>query len=809
MPFAFVPVTINRYLGHDPSGLYRLRFDWHANGGLSTYPDSDQYVYITDNPLERSPAVGGVEERVAGAQLPVCGGIIGSRPEPYSPFSLIPGEGLMCFSTATPRVQGGLIDYGPLQPGRVGAVAEVFFPMLIAAIDPEEEQKLLDLSGTITSGRMLAETDRPRIERKSRPGAPSLTRYQVVPFIASRKTYVDESLTVTVERLDAPSKNVPGRLASSTDAYHYLASLRGRVVGSLRMPIGTMYRRLLATMMGPTRNLEISYEALYTASAPRYRIGSSNTLFPQTRNNATQFISGHYGSGWAPLEDKDVQFRGLTRHPGSMGFSGSVLDEPAIQIIGQFDPELLPGFSPLSEVPLETYYPPKVVAVDGSSSQALRGEPLLPTMNVGGYVSQPPLMLTTLKGLKAFADAEHFADVNQEAPISVVRVRVAGVTGADPLSRERIRRAAELIHDRTGLAVDITAGSSPTELNVQLPAGKFGQSPLLVQEGWTEKGVAIRFLNAVDAKSLALFILILVVCVFFLANASFAAVQTRRSEIGTLSCLGWSKGAIFRFVLGELILIGAAAGLAGTAVALVVIRLLKLHMSLSGAFLVIPIAVAISLIAGFMPALHASRAVPLDAIRPSVDARSARRRVRTVASMGLANARRRPSRTALGAVGLLVAVAALTFLFAINLAFQGVLFGTLLGGAISVQVRGIDLLSVGLAIALAGFSVADVLLQNARERAPKLATLKAAGWADRNLSAAVSWEGLTIGMLGVLPGAVLGLALATFIGGFRVEILEAASVAAAVGVAVTLVALIVPAARVGRLSPASVLAEEA
>ena len=54
-------------------------------------------------------------------------------------------------------------------------------------------------------------------------------------------------------------------------------------------------------------------------------------------------------------------------------------------------------------------------------------------------------------------------------------------------------------------------------------------------------------------------------------------------------------------------------------------------------------------------------------------------------------------------------VAALAFLLAINLAFRGTLVGTLLGQVVSLQVRAVDYISVGLAIALGAFSVADVV----------------------------------------------------------------------------------------------------
>ena len=189
-------------------------------------------------------------------------------------------------------------------------------------------------------------------------------------------------------------------------------------------------------------------------------------------------------------------------------------------------------------------------------------------------------MLTTIKALRALTDRDSFEGANQSAPISVIRVRVAGVRGPDPLSRERIRQAAERINDRTGLAVDVTAGSSPRTLQVDLPTGRFGQPAMAVREGWVEKGVAVSFLNAVDRKSLVLFVLVLVVCAFFLANGAFASVAARRRELGVLSCLGWSRGEVFRSILGEFAAVGALAGVAGVVLVQILVAALGLDLPL-------------------------------------------------------------------------------------------------------------------------------------------------------------------------------------------------------------------------------------
>jgi ABC-type antimicrobial peptide transport system permease subunit len=329
-----------------------------------------------------------------------------------------------------------------------------------------------------------------------------------------------------------------------------------------------------------------------------------------------------------------------------------------------------------------------------------------------------------------------------------------------------------------------------------------------VREGWTKKGVAFAIVSALDRKSLALFVLVLVVSALFLANGAFASVRSRRTEIGTLLCLGWGRGRIFRATLGELALVGLTAGLVGTGLAFLLVKALSLDMAPLRTLLVAPVAVALACLAGFVPAWRAARAVPLDAVRPPVVTPRRARPIRGLARMAAANLLRLPGRTLLGAGALLVGVAALAFLLSVNLAFKGTLVGTLLGEVISVQVRGVDYLSVALAIALGGLSVADVLVLNLKERAPELVTLRTTGWRESHLARLVVMEGVGIGVVGALLGAGVGLALAVAVGGPVGRVVSAALLAALAGVAVAALASLVPALLTSRMTPPTVLAEE-
>jgi putative ABC transport system permease protein len=806
LPFHHLPIGISQFVNSDEFQLYRLHLRWLANGGLSSYPGPEGYVYYTRrDPLVKRPNGDVVERLPSGRLADVCRGFIEAQTKrglSSDPFDVRQLRGLRCYSRRSPRLSAPFSDFRPA-PGFVGGAADVFFPILVAAIDPVEEQRLVGLKGAVVRGRFLRRSDGVHTVKHPFNGG-------IVPVLASTRSYLDESLRVDIQRLTVPSgTDIPSRLSRSDNTDRWLFRRTGHTVGHLQFDAATFYRRLVRDYSRNPRQLHsnpVSYDGYWAGSPTRYSVLSADRLAPvPVHNPISVFTSTYYGGGWAPQENRDVNFRRLTKHESNPNKS------LALHVVGRFDPTKLPGFSQLSHVPLETYYPPKLEPGDAAARKALGGKPLLPTQNLADYVAQPPLMLTTLKGLRGLTNPNFFdlGGVRPRAPISVIRVRVAGVTGPDPLSRARIKGVATAIHNETGLAVDITAGSSPHPVTIDLPQGKFGRPPLTLTEGWVQKGVAVRFLQAIDRKSAALFGLVLAICAIFLANASLASVKARRFEIGTLMCLGWRKAQIFRAILSELALVGMAAGAVGEVIALVLVRALNLHLSLMRTLLVLPLAVVLTVIAGVLPAWRAARGKPLDALRPPVAGGEKVRANSGLRAMATSNLRRLPARTLLGSVGLLLGVGAFTLLLALNGAFRGALVGNLMGHYLSIQVRGADFLSVVLVIALGGLSVADVLYMNFNERAGELVTLATLGWRRRQLRVLLGLEGFGLGLLGSLGGLILGVASSSLIRGIALaSIARAAAIAGAVGVVVALLASLAPLALVGRLSAPQTLAEE-
>ena len=512
-----------------------------------------------------------------------------------------------------------------------------------------------------------------------------------------------------------------------------------------------------------------------------------------------------------PEASRDLQFRRLTPHAGHWHTgdgTGAPWPLPSLFSVGEFDPARLRGFNPRSAVPLETYASPYLTPADAAARRALHGRSLAPNGNIGGYLAQPPLLLTTLRAARAFG-RRTFQGASDDRPISAIRVRVAGVRGPDAVSRERIRVAAERIARATHLDVDITTGSSVAPTPVALPPGAFGRPRLLVDEPWVKKNVATTILAAVDRKSVMLFALILVVCALFVANATAAAVRVRRTELGVLAALGWSGPRLFGIVLGELALLGLVAGVLAAAVSLPLARVAGVDASPLRAVLAVPAATLLAMASGWLPAYRAARLAPIAAIRPAVLQTRSSHRVRGLVSLAFVSMLREPGRALLGALCLAIGVCALTLLLAATFAFSDTLVGTILGDAISVQIRGGDYAAVAITLALGAAAVGDVLFLNVREREGELATLLATGWDDRDLNRLVALEGVWLGLAGSGLGCAAGLAGAIeFTGGVSPALAITAGAAALLGVGLAAAASVVPATLLRRRSPTVALAAE-
>jgi putative ABC transport system permease protein len=792
----FVPVPAAALAGSGRQ-LYRISTTWVSDNGASRVTQPPGYLYVTPLPLEANPnGTPDTDGTGPGCTLGTTALSPGTNP-----FGTAAQSYTSCWSRVNqydqPPPPGGVVN-----DTKAGYYVTWTVPVLIAAIDPDAEAELDGLNKAVVSGGYLKENE--------------ADNGVTVPVLASSDSGMSEYAQTTLQQLKAPPA-MPDMNAAWASAQ---ASAPGRTVASLRTTAQQAYTAVLKGLQttaeikqtGPGRrsvSTGTAFTGYWSVGPVDYQTATAGALTPrQVVNPPSVWFTGT--SAPIAMDDEDSQYRTVTSHVNvnaQNSPSGSLLT--LIKVAGVFDPARIKSFDPLSRVPLGAYRPLTVTPATAASRRALHGGDLLPNQNLGGLVSQPVNLITTLAALPALENTKLFTGVHAADPISVIQVRVAGATGPGALSRKRINAVAQQIAQRTGLDVDIVDGSSPSPVTVDLPASKFGPPSLTLSENWVKKGVALLILNTVDKTSVALFTLVLVVCVLFVGNAATAAVRGRRRELGVLAAVGWRRSRLFATVLGELAGTGLAAGLLAAAIGVPASAGLGLDASPGRALLAVPVAIAVAIVGGLLPAWRAARADPVSSVRPPVLAVRRAHHPRGITSLALLNVARTPGRTLIGVASLAIGVAALTMLTAVTVAFRGQIAGSLLGNAVTVQVRGVDYAAAGATAALGALAVADVVFLNIRERAAELATMRTFGWREGVLTRLVTTEGAVIGVIGSLVGAGLGLAgAAWFAGELPARLLAIAAAAVAAGAVITVAATLLPAALLRRLPAAHLLGEE-
>jgi hypothetical protein len=775
--------------------IYRVSTTWVSANGATRVPEPPSYVYVTPDELHFSFNNGATSETLPGGSTVTSCPVTAPAADP---FSFASRAGTWCWSKAdgdgTPP---GTISYVNLH-GHAGFSVDWQFPMLIAAIDPRAEARLDGLDHALTSGQYLPEN------YDNEPPASGFQKGDAFPVLATADSGIGEHALTQVQELAAPS----AAPVFDTATMARDAAVAGHPVLSVTTTARQAYTYLLGTLgqPRPVQRANNMLSVYWSAGPVRYRRGSGGDLVPAPVRNPVSVWASDRTYLVPPMDNADSQYRALRQHTRV----ADVVDALLPTLEGTFSENKIAAFDPLSRVPLGPYQRTVAAPASAASRRALAGSDLLPSLNLGGLVSQPVQLITTLAAVPTLENSKYAGSAQlARAPISVIRVRVAGVTGPDPASLNRIKAVAEQIEVRTHLSVDIVAGSSPAPATIALPAGAFGTPPLRLTEDWVKKGVAITILDAVDRSSVTLFVLILVVCALFVANSATAAVRGRRAELGVLAALGWTRPRLFAAVLGEVAMIGLTAGIVGAAASPPLAAALGLHASLARAALAIPVAVVLAAVAGAVPAWLAARADPVASVRPPVLAVRRAHQPSGVTGLAVVNVLRTPGRALVGVLSLAVGVTALTLLIAVTLAFRGAAVGTLLGDVVTVQVRGVDYVAVAATIALGVLAVADALLISITERAPELATIRAFGWPEHTLRRMVITEGAVTGIVGSAAGAALGLAgAAMFAGQLPPLLFAAAGTAAAAGVLVTCLAALLPAHLLGRLPVAQLLAQE-
>lgn len=688
----------------DQVRLYRIGTSISGDAGLSTYP------------VEHRLVISSLEGRYqfAGRQLLVGDASIGCP------------VGTDCFAGEVCR--GSDCEQGGFPSSDMTRYyLPLLIPVAIAGIDPVAEAQLAGLDSCLSDGRYLTQDDRP-VE----VGDPE-EQLESIPVLLSQRSFVEQQLDVHIEQATRDAAGLDIEKIDPT-AWTPVPEPRSAMEDLYRDYIPSVHDYIDPWPLWSTS--DVTYDQLGDRRLRALPVDSADPY-------ATAPLSSDYGISnqlLIPPEATDVGFRRVTVHrdryqPGP----GTAFRWKLWNVVGQYDPECLPGFDPLAGGALETYSFPAATTPDGRI--------LTPSRSLTGYVTPPPLLLTTLEGATWLSDDRRYEGQPGDAFISAVRLRIRDVGPASAGAYSRLLDIASRLSDQTQLRVDVVKGGSPTPVQVELPAGHFGRPAMSVVEGWSLKGSAVRVREAVSEQDLAITLVGVILGLLLAYATSASALAARAGEFQTLLDIGWPRSSLRRAIFAEHMLLGGVAGAMGATITAATGYLLAAGntpgLVVAAALLPIGTAAAVALLSGRTNSTQA-----LSARRPTLN--------RSLSGFALAELASRPIPALLMALGIALAGLAAGSTFLIALVFHGRLDATALGTHVSLVAGWFEWVVSLVAIACAGAAVLQIQhLLLLGQRRP-LATLLAIGWP-------ASWVHryvlLQAGYAGAAGGAVAGIGL--------------------------------------------------
>lgn len=654
---------------------------------------------------------------------------------------------------------------------------------LLAAIDPTAENRLVHLEQGVVSGRML----QPQEDITDRT-FPYIGLIHELPLLFQQHLPGQITLHATLRRVT--TEQIDPRQVLQRGGFNYLAHLPGQqLLFDQNVPIvqndpGRFANAILTWNGQRWQSSQYNdrgsiLQFLYTPSSLSYQplIGPDGkpayTLVPSTTQNAKAALSEQpfYSGAPDPSNPDDHQgpevfFRTLQplvpSNLNTQYFANPVGTFNASSINAQFS-------NALNWLPETTYAAPPVVLRYDAQGHPLTPTTLLPTTNPAGMLLQPPLALTTLTA------AAHFKG---DHLISVIRVRVTGVNAPNDASWQRVEHVAQLIEQHTGLRALITLGSSPAPTLVYVPGltpGQDGSTRTIAPLGWVEErwialGVSLIYLGQVGQMQFVLLSALLAVCLGYLLVTLTSLLASQRRELALLSALGWRPWHPASAFLVQTLLLALGGGVGGIGLALGISWLIGASPPWLIVAWTLPIVLVLALLSALYPLWHLWRMHPAEALRAggtvATTSSSVHRRQRQPAlgtrlpvlgGMVLRNLTRSRWRAGIALGSFFLSALLLTVMLVGILAFRQSLQGTLLGTYVLVQTAVPQLAGASFAVVLTFLSVADLLLLQVRERQKEIGVLQAVGWRPQLVQRLFVQEGLTLAMLGTVPGVLVAL----------------------------------------------------
>lgn len=688
-----------------------------------------------------------------------------ARDQAFSDLGVDPRES---WCTSNGRYSAGIPDIGTF---------------LLAAIDPSSEDQLVPLKKSITSGRMLTQQDTLKTDMFkssfSASGGQDVPNYDI-PLLINTQLPGKVNLTSSFIRFNTSTTDPQQVLAQGG-----LSVLQKQTLFSGNVPLIRNNPHMLTkatsldwngqSWQNDTQQLGVyDFNFIATPSGLTYE----NTNSPSGQSASSYKIAPSITQNPYNTSESQVAFQNLTPFPGGTDRIETADNVPyhtygnagyTYQPVGYFAGQNVAGQADniLNWLPENTYtIPPTTLRYD-AQGHPVQSTTLLPTTNPAGFIPQAPFAITTLDAARR---------IRGENCISVIRVRVAGNVTPDEAGWKRVSQVAQLIHQRTGLQVAVTLGSSPKPTLVYVPGlnkGQNGAAQTIAPVGWVDErwiaiGVGLVYLNQLGQTRVLLLGAVLLVCLGYLIVTLSSLITAQRKEFAILSAVGWEPWQPAGLFMVQTLILAACGGIVGTGLALLLAALIGASPSWAIVLWTLPAVLALALIGVLYPLWQLWHIQPVETLRSGATIsrtqstrlnRSLETFIPAVTGIALRNLARSRVRTSIALGSLFLSAILLTVMVNGILAFRQTLQGTLLGDYVLLQTAVPQLAGAAFALLLTFLSIADLLLLQVHERTKEIGLLQSVGWRLGIVQRMFVQEGMTLAFLGAIPGVLVALAV--------------------------------------------------
>lgn len=617
--------------------------------------------------------------------------------------------------------------------------------VMIAGVDPEAESALVGLDQSVldeAGSRYFKPDDQAEVVEYEDEDF-TQTR---IPVLLSNREYVESKVTYTLMKLDLPfSTDEQAKTmekVKENGGQDYLEKQSGEEVKSYTFTTEEAHKKILDQAMHPDPELSTTKENFIAFQATPVNYRPVSSPFSERWPFAYEVEPYEIPEG-VPLAETDAY------RPVKMFGDGSFNDwkRVKIDVKGIFDPAKLNiSKDPLTELPMETYFPSKSnLVLDQNGEPVNPPQEMKPLNNPYGFLTKPPMMLTTL-------DAA--AELMGEKPISSIRIKVAGVEAMTDESEKTLQEVAKRIEDETGLITDITLGSSPQPALTHIPGIKGEESIGWVEQPWIKIGSSMTIFKEAKVGLSGVIASVILVAIIYVFSSNLIMMYTRKKEFAVLLSIGWRPVQLSRMLFTEALILGTFVSVVswiilGYFTVTSTVETSPFRFLLMGLF-----GILIYLLGTMIPAYLVGKIKPYESMKAGEISHIGRRLIPSAAiwSMSLNSFLSRWKRSCLSVVSIALPTSLFVVFLFITYRLKGVMFATWLGEYVAMEVSSMHYIAMGVALLIAILTTTEIMWQNISERQPEIALLKSIGWKNRSIRSLVLYEGAFSGLFAGIIG---------------------------------------------------------